>query len=566
MSDRTEAAGGVAWIAVVGPEVEENLSLRYIVATVEQAGVRAEIYPFNAPEDLTAVLRALLEEPRPFLIALSLSFQWRALDVMALAMALREQGYQGHITGGGHFASLAWESLLGDCPEIDSLCRFEAEETFRELCLAVRDGRPWRETPGIVASGEQPLAAPTRPPPDLAGLPWPDRRGEPSRCLGHVIEPIISSRGCYANCAFCCIATLHRHDGSTLRHRLRPADDVAEEMAWLARERRAEIFIFHDDNFFLPREADSLRRIEALADAVERRGLRRFATVVKARPNDVTETVFRTMRERFGLLRLFLGVESSTHQGCRTLGRGVRASAATEALARIDRLGIYACYNLLVFDPDASIDDLLANMAFLETHGDHPANFGRVELYAGTPLLARLQNEGRAVGDYLSWDYDQGTPEMQRVFELAMDAFYERNFGGRALANRLQSTRFDAEVAGRFHPERVRPDWVPRAKDLCRRLAHDSAAGVRRIVDHVRTADPADDRAFTASLAAALRACEERIDREAASLEHEIQQTVGASCVHAPVRGIPIPRRRGAPVRVRETVRGYATAEKGGPE
>jgi octaprenyl-diphosphate synthase len=35
------------------------------------------------------------------------------------------------------------------------------------------------------------------------------RRGEPAACFGHRIAPLVGSRGCYANCTFCCIAAWH---------------------------------------------------------------------------------------------------------------------------------------------------------------------------------------------------------------------------------------------------------------------------------------------------------------------------------------------------------------------
>ena len=543
------APGSVPLVALVGPEIEENLSLRYLAAALERGGLPCDIVPFNASEDLTRVLTVLCREPQPCVAALSLSFQWRALDVLGLAVALRERGFRGHITAGGHFASFAWRDLLADFPELDTICRFEAEHALTELVRAVIAGNRCSNIDGLALRSDdgEPRLTASRRPPALDTLAWPDRRGPAAHCLGHRIAALVGSRGCYGNCSFCCIATLHRKSSPADRHRLRDVNDIAAEMADLQARRGVDIFIFHDDNFFLPRHDDSLQRIAALGDALERRHLRRFATVVKARPNDVTHDVIALMRDRLGLLRMFLGVESSTHQGCQTLGRGVRASEAERALGVIDAHGLYVCFNMLVFDPDAAIEGLLANMAFMEAHGEHPANFGRVELYAGTPLLERLLAEGRAQGDYLAWNYDQATHEMQRVFELSLQAFYERNFSGRALANRLQSTRFDVEVARHFHPDRFCSEWLARAKGLNRRLAHDSAQGIRQIVARVvGGAGLSGDEDFVRALAADLRRTEEEIAADATALEAEVQRTIGARCDHGPVKNVPIARNAGA--------------------
>jgi anaerobic magnesium-protoporphyrin IX monomethyl ester cyclase len=535
--------GSGPWIALVGPEVEENLSLRYLASSLERAGLRAEIFPFNAGADLPALVEALDDDPPPAVIALSLSFQWRAADVLALALRLRQRGFQGHVTTGGHFASFAWREVMRDFPEVDTICRFEAEDTLRELCAEVIGGGDWRAVPGLAVRDDQgiPELTARRAPPVLSTLADPDRRGPPASCLGHRIAPMISSRGCYSNCSFCCIATLHRDSSPAERHRLRNPGDVADEMARLHHERGIDVFIFHDDNFFLPRKEDSLRRVSELGDALEARGVRRFATVVKARPNDVSLEVFSAMRERLRLVRLFLGVESSTHQGCRTLNRGVKATEAARALGVLEALDLYVCFNLLVFDPDASLEALLENMRFMQARGQHPSNFGRVELYAGTPLLERLLQEGRTSGDYLGWSYEQATPEMERVFLLTMQAFHERNFSGRALANRLQSTRFDVEVARHFHPELFQSEWLNAARGLSQRLAADSARAVRAIVAHVRSGvTESADEAFIAEISAGLRACEADIDAQAWQLEKRVSAVVGAACDHAPRKGIPI--------------------------
>ena len=101
---------------------------------------------------------------------------------------------------------------------------------------------------------------------------------------------MVASRGCYARCAYCCIAAWHEQTSPGKRFRLPPVEDVADEMAFLQREEGRDLFIFQDDNFFLPRPADSLARIEALASALGRRMARPFAIVVKARPDDVRST------------------------------------------------------------------------------------------------------------------------------------------------------------------------------------------------------------------------------------------------------------------------------------
>jgi anaerobic magnesium-protoporphyrin IX monomethyl ester cyclase len=528
--------GARPWIALVGPEIEENLGLRYLASSLIAAGFGVEILPFSRQADFGGLLDSVLgaEEP-PLAVAISLAFQWRAMDCLALAIALRERGYRGHITAGGHFGHFAWHEILSDFPELDTICRHEAEETIVALALALRDDHPLDGIRGLaLRDGRGPLCTEARWPPDLAQLPWPDRRGEPIECLGHRVASLVASRGCYARCAFCCIAAWHAQSPSGVKLRLRPVADVADEIAWLHHEMQVEIFIFHDDNFFLPSPAASLERILALADELDARRVGRVATVVKARPNDVTKEVFRAMRERLGNIRLFLGIETDAAQGLRTLARGVRSQQNHAALHVLDDLGLYVCFNLLLFDPDTSLDSLRTNIEFMEANAHCPSNFGRAELYAGTPLLERMLAEGRCRGDYLGWDYALASPEVQRVFDIVRTCFHERNFAPGAAANRLMGTRFDVEVGRFFHPERFQLAWLDEARQLSRRLAQDSVAGLRAIIKHVAQSNAVqDDGPFGLALTQDLHRFDRELLEAARELEERVRASVGRACVHS---------------------------------
>jgi hypothetical protein len=378
-----------------------------------------------------------------------------------------------------------------------------------------------------VESGE--IVLTDHPPlPDLATLPRPDRRGEPAACFGHGIAPLVSSRGCYANCTFCCIAAWHEQSLPGKRYRLREVDDVADEMIEMQRERGVDIFVFHDDNFFVPGHKRNVERFNALADALEKKGIDRFATVVKARPTDANDEVFHVLKHRLNCIRCYVGIETDADQGLKTLRRWAKSKQNHVAIDLIRRLDLYTCYNVLLFDPDTTLESIEINLDFMEQSAECPFNFGRVELYAGTPLLARMQHEKRCRGDYMQWDYDLASPEVERVFELSMGAFGARNFGNDALANRIMGTRFDIEVARHFHPDLFRAEWLAEGQELSRILGVDSVEGMRRILDHVRREpDARGDRELVARLAHELRAVETEVRGRAIDLAVTVANALG---------------------------------------
>lgn len=518
----------MAKVCLVGPEIEENLSLRYIASSLAAAGHHADIVGHNQEADFPYSLQRVLEENPP-LVGLSLAFQWRAQDFLALAVALREAGYRGHITVGGHFATFAAKDILTDFPEIDSVCRQEAEHTLVSLTNAVLEGSPLTDVAGLAlrdATGAPVLTAAPRLP-DLATLPRPDRRGTPAACFGHGIAPLVASRGCYANCSFCCIAAWHEQSLPGKRYRTRDVTDVADEMVELKRTRGVDIFVFHDDNFFVPGHRKNFERLSALADALEAREIGPFATVVKARPTDVDAKVFGVLKHRLHCIRAYIGIETDADQGLETLRRWSPAKQNHKSIELVRKLDLYTCFNMLLFDPDTTLESLTTNIQFWRYAAEYPSNFGRVELYAGTPLLERMKAEGRTRGDYLMWDYALANADVERVFDLAMSCFHARNFGDDALANRIMGTRFDIEVVRKFHPDVFQDAWLAEGKALTRILSHNGADAMERIVEHVGSQQPTgSDAALVAELTRSLRETEDSIRGRARTLALALKDAV----------------------------------------
>lgn len=114
--------------------------------------------------------------------------------------------------------------------------------------------------------------------------------------------------------------------------------------------------------------------------------------------------------ERLHCIRCYVGIETDADQGLKTLQRWAQPRHNWGAMELVERLGLYTRFNVLLFDPDTTLESLEDNLAFMEAHAQHPFNFGRTELYAGTPLLHRMQREGRARGDWLQWDYSRSWP------------------------------------------------------------------------------------------------------------------------------------------------------------
>ena len=70
-------------VLLVGAEELENLGTRYLAAVLRQHGYSVELAAFTTADDLDAVVRQA-RHARPRLIGLSIIFQYRAPEFMAL--------------------------------------------------------------------------------------------------------------------------------------------------------------------------------------------------------------------------------------------------------------------------------------------------------------------------------------------------------------------------------------------------------------------------------------------------------------------------------------------------
>ena len=160
---------------------------------------------------------------------------------------------------------------------------------------------------------------------------------------------------------------------------------------------------------------------------------------------------------------------------------------------------------MLVFDPDTTIESLETNVAFMRFAAEYPSNFGRVELYAGTPLLSRMLAEGRCRGDYMQWDYALASPAVERVFALTMECFH----AAQLRLGRAQQPHHGHALRHRGVPplpprDIPRPEWLAEGKEITRALTLDSCEALAAIVAHVKREAPlAEDAALVARARAA---------------------------------------------------------------
>jgi anaerobic magnesium-protoporphyrin IX monomethyl ester cyclase len=533
---------------LVGPTIEENLSLAYLAAALRSAGHEARTASFVRDDEHETVARRIVALA-PDAVGLSMTFQSRGRGFLALAASLRSAGFAGPLVAGGHWASVAAEPILRDHPTIDAILRGEAEDSLVQLADALRDGRPWDGIPGIVfRRGDRTVLGP-RPAKriDLDALPFPARDEMPHRHLDVPAAPLVASRGCRAGCTFCSIRTFGRLSDGPAR-RARSARSVAEEMAELHRSSGARAFVFHDDDFFSGEPATDLAWAEELRGALAALGLPRVALIVKARPDDVDPRVVDALAA-LGLVRVFLGIETDAPAGLRALGRTLEPGANRRALAALRDRGIFVCSNLLLWEPDTTLDDLHANLDLLAAFPGQIFNLARTELYEGAPLTRTTARRGRLLGDYLGRDYVVADPRAElawRVFRVAMG---ERCYPLHGVVNAAMGLGYDAHLLRHFHPTERAARLADEALALVRRTAESTRDRLEQVVEYAAVAPLGphpEVLQFTLDLARAVRGEDTALLAALRSAQQTLERCARGTPEPAGVRDEPAaPRSRG---------------------
>jgi len=486
-------------IAIVGADFEENIGVGMIAAAAAQAGHEVQIVAFNAPGDADDVVTKTMAGS-PDVIGLSIQFQHRAHEFLLLSRRLRAAGFAGHVTCGGQFPTLAWGEVLSGGHGVDSIVLHEGERSIRDLLDALESGGRIGEVPGLALLSDDGVpmrTAPRRLIEDLDELPFAARYRDHDRHFGIPFIPVMGGRGCWGKCVYCSITSFYRDareygGGKTLRQR--SPKDVATEMALLwHRAGGPSLYCFHDDNFLLPRPADTVARVRAIREELDALDVGKIGIIGKARPDTVTPELMHELKA-LGVIRLYVGVENASEAGGAHLGRGRQTACIHEALKACDEAGIFACYNLLIFSPKSTLSEIRENFAFIREHASHPVNFCRAEPYHGTPLFESIRGTSAIGGSYLGWNYRMEDDRAEVLFRICASAFRERNFAQHGVANRYMGLGYGMNVVEHFHEERdgAVARLRGRVDRATRGITTESAGFLERAADLAETADLSD--------------------------------------------------------------------------
>lgn len=443
-------------VMLIGFQEQANLGLGYLAATLRREGYRVAVFDFEQePKRILATAKSL----NPVLIGFSLIFQFYVDRFGALICYLRDNGVTCHFTMGGHFPSLSYQHTIELIPELDSVVRFEGEETLLEMIDRLSSGDDWHDIMGIAyRKGDEIVATALRPlVRDLDWLPYPERDACPgTTILGRRAIPLLASRGCIRTCSCCSIHVFYRvAPGKVVRTR-KPAK-VVEEMRLLYERDGITIFLFQDDDFPVYGVVWQRWAREFVAELYRNRLPGRVIWKINCRADAVDPVLFAEMRDA-GLFMVYMGLESGSEEGLTTLHKQITVEQNRRAVATLKELGIMFEFGFMLFDPSTTFESVEDCLDFLRTivgDGAAPATFCRMIPYDGTPIKDELMRTGRFKGDICNPDYDFIDPRVDAFFHALNQMVHVSGWihGIGALTVQLQYVKGEvAAMAALFPP------------------------------------------------------------------------------------------------------------------
>lgn len=330
----------------------------YVAAMLETKGHQVEIVEGFMDKLSYDEIESRVTDMQPDILGVHMVYHWQ--DDTALTEFLKKiksGRMASYVTAYGFYPTIAFEEILRKYDSVDSVILGEPEVTFAELVEVLESNKRPGEISGLAQDdGLGSITGSWRKPVDeLDCLPFPVRTEGMFRIPEVNLQ---GSRGCYGGCTFCYINPFYG-TGSLWRGRS-PENIVAEIDEIIAKWGKTD-FYFTDPNFFGPGQKGQVRALK-LAELLKPRNIR-FG--IEGRVNDIHDETIDALVQA-GLRHILIGLESGHNNSLKRMNKMTTVAQNENAIKILRKYGIEPNIGFIMFEPDASLEDVRVNFEFLK--------------------------------------------------------------------------------------------------------------------------------------------------------------------------------------------------------
>ncbi|MBM4305205.1 MAG: B12-binding domain-containing radical SAM protein [Deltaproteobacteria bacterium] len=272
-----------------------------------------------------------------------------------------------HVCIGGQYPTFLYEPILRKHPEIDTVVRFEGEETLLELVAQLNEPESWPSIKGIAFRRDgQVLATPPRPLlSNLDVLPFPARDKLPLLIERGGLPAISSSRGCPGQCSFCSVCAFYGTPQGKV-YRARTPENVVEEIKSLKGHYGCDELWFVDDNFLGPGRLGQ-KRVRHLFSLLKKEDLKLNRIDYSCRADSVVQDPsLMDMAVKQGAGLVYLGVEAGVQRLLDLYNKGTTVIQNLDAIRIIKESGAELKMEFIFFNPWITFEEVKETLSILE--------------------------------------------------------------------------------------------------------------------------------------------------------------------------------------------------------
>jgi len=365
----------------------------YVAGVLESEGHEVEIIEGYMDRMSYDEIESTVSGFKPDILGVHMVYHWQDnLELYDFMQRMKAQGDAKYVTVFGFYPTIAYEDILQKCAAVDSVIVGEPEVTFVELTASSGvnsdfPGLALRDRSGKITCNRRPLVG------DLDSLPFPVRTEAAFRLPEVNIQ---GSRGCYGGCTFCYINPFY---GQGSRWRGRSPENITAEIDSVIERWGVRDFYFTDPNFFGPGKMGQ-ERARKLAALLKPRNIR-FG--IEGRVNDIHDKTISALVEA-GLRHILIGLESGKDSSLRRMNKMTTVAQNEEAIRILKKNGIEPNIGFIMFEPDATLEDIRTNFEFLKRNDllknlPITANvlYHHQIILKGTPAYKKIHQEGRLI-------------------------------------------------------------------------------------------------------------------------------------------------------------------------
>ena len=378
------------------------LGIAYLAAVLEKERCSVNVIDCQVLKPTQKELESKLAEYKPDIVGVTTSTLTYEPVVQIIKTAKKVLPDCVTLVGGPHVTVMDKETLDA-VPEADIVVRSEGEQTILELAEAASRShmQGLDEIAGITfRKNEQTARTCDRPfIQNLDQLPFPAYKHFPLdkfRVFGKTYLPIITSRGCPFQCAFCLTSRM-----CGKKFRARTPKNVADELEWLRGTHGADAFAFYDDTFTFDET-----RARKICEEMKNRKVD-VPWDCRTRVDRISKELLAEMRSANCQL-IHFGVESGSQKMLDEMKKGTTVEQNEKAIKWAKGAGISVAISVVLGYPGETIDMLNQTFDFIrKTEPDYVYVCVAIP-YPGTDLYKLLKELGWKMST--EWNhYDEQT-------------------------------------------------------------------------------------------------------------------------------------------------------------